>query len=166
MQMRDAQLRRDFRLSIANFGRRGRSAKDSAADYAEIKSAAANYQRISPARRDILDSRTSKLRELRHVERLIGIAHIYKMMRYAPAIFRRRFRRAEIHPAVKLARVGVDYLAVRALCHFHRECRLAGSGRSDNKANRYPRRTRPLRDFCRRQNTHRRNIRSICPRAN
>ena len=86
MQMRDALLLRDFRQSIANFRRRGRAAKDSAADHAQIKPAAADHQRISSARRDVFDRRARKLRELGHVERLVGIAHIYQMMRHAPAI--------------------------------------------------------------------------------
>ena len=43
---------------------------------------------ISPARRDVVDSRARELRELSHVERLVGIVHVDKMMRYAPTIRR------------------------------------------------------------------------------
>ena len=166
MQMRGAALGGDFRQSVPNFRRRGRPAKNPAADHAQIKPAAADDQRISPPRRDLLDSRARKLRELRHVERLAGTAHIYKMMRHAPAVFGRRFRGAEIHPAIKLARVGVDYLAVGALRHLHRQRGLARSGRPDDKADRAsaPDSRRAGRRVW--GTAHRRNIRSICPRPN
>src|ERR1700729_4403260 len=56
------------------------------------------------------------------------------MMRHAAAIFGVRLGRADINPAVDLARVGVDDFRAQALGKRHRNRRLAHAGRPYDKA--------------------------------
>ena len=91
------------------------------------------------------------------------------MMRHAPALGTGRLGGADIHPAIELARVGVDNFATDALGDFQRERGLARSRGAGNESGANPRR---LGGRCRRRafgfnrlRIHRRNIRSIWPRG-
>src|SRR5713226_6765857 len=110
MQKINSTLVRDFAESASNFERRARALKDPAANHAQIEPAPADDDRKAPARGDTRDCLPRQLRKLSHVQRLIGIAHVYKMMRRAAPILARRLGGADIHPAIKLPRVGIDDL--------------------------------------------------------
>ena len=56
------------------------------------------------------------------------------MMRHAAAIRGVRLGRADIHPAIELARIGVDDFRVEALGERHRDGRFADAGRPHDKA--------------------------------
>ena len=56
------------------------------------------------------------------------------MMRHAAPILRARLGRPDIHPAVDLARIGVDDFRVEALGERHRGRRFADPGRPHDKA--------------------------------
>ena len=109
------------RLQFAAYlGRGGRPGEDSAAQHAQIKAAAADDHHVAAARGDLRDRRARELQELRHVERLVDRADVQQMMRHAAAIRGVRLGRADIHPAIDLARVGVDDFRVEALGERHR----------------------------------------------
>ncbi len=138
-----------------DFIRSSRSAEDSAAQRSKIKPAPAHHQRMASAPRDVDNRRARHRDEFRDVERLVGHANIYKVMRHAAALLGSRLRGADIHPAVQLTRLGSDDFGAEPLRERHRDRGLPGSGRPHDKADLDPR-----GGFA-----HRRNIRSICPRA-
>ncbi len=155
VQKRNPAFGGDLLELAANLRRCRRSIENSASQCAQIKAAPADDQRAPPAPRDIDDRGTRHRDELRDVEGLVGGAHVDKMMRHAAALLGGWLRGADIHPSIELARIRVDDFGAESLGNRHRDRGLAGSGRAYDEADLDPIGTR----------AHRRNIRSIWPRA-
>ena len=64
---------------------------------------------------------------------LARVGHVDEVMSYVRAVLRRRLRRADVHRAVDLTRVGRDDLGAEALRDAHGERALSGGGRTDDR---------------------------------
>ncbi len=87
---------------------------------------------------DVADGRAGPLLVLRERRRFGDVEEVQAVVWDRGLIGRARFGGADVHAAVKLKGIGVDYLAARMTRHCHRQFGLARSRRSDDGDNATP----------------------------
>src|SRR5262249_19067375 len=131
----NAMISCDALQSVTNFTRRGRTPENSPSQPAQIEATPAHNTRVPTADGDLVDCLARQGGEGGDIERFGGRADVNKMMRNAATLRRGGFGGADVHSAVDLSRVSVDYLGAEAGGDFNRERTLAGAGRADDESN-------------------------------
>ena len=124
---------------------RGGRREETPCERSNVEAGSADHDGELSARRDRSDCRARKVTVAGRIESLVGRRHVEEVMRRALPLVRLGLRRADVHVAVDLPRVGVDDLAAETFCDVQRECALAGRGRACNHQPAEHRHGRPYR---------------------
>ena len=95
---------------------------------AQVETGAADDDRQRAARSDFPERAPGPHGVIPGRRHFLRVENIKEMVGHQPALSRRRFRGAEVKPAVKLQGIAIDDLPVQAQGQFECQCALARSG--------------------------------------